>query len=236
MVHYPREGGSIIQSGCTKVQNYMRQVYGWMTCGLLLTAFVAWYITNNSTLLFIISSNKYNIWGLIIIQLGIVSILSNVTEKLSGILATGLFMLYSILTGITLSSILIFYTYSSIANSFIVTSGMFGSMSLWSYSTKRDLSRIGSILFMVLVGFLLASIVNIWLKSTQLMWLISYVGVLIFTLLTAFHTQHFKKIGEQIDDSDPDNLRRAAIRGALTLYLDFINLFLTFLRILSNRR
>ncbi|WWO97995.1 MAG: Bax inhibitor-1/YccA family protein [Candidatus Dasytiphilus stammeri] len=236
MIHYPREGGSIIQSGCTKVQNYMMQVYGWMTCGLLLTAFVAWYIANNSTLLFIIHSNKYNVWGLMIIQLGIVSIVSNMTDKISGILATGLFMLYSILTGITLSSIFIFYTYSSIANSFIVTSGMFGSMSLWSYSTKRDLSGTSSILLMVLVGFLLASIVNLWLKSTQLMWLITYVGVLIFTILTACHTQHLKKLGEQIDESDQENLRRYAIRGALTLYLDFINLFLMLLRILSNRR
>ncbi|WWP01268.1 MAG: Bax inhibitor-1/YccA family protein [Candidatus Dasytiphilus stammeri] len=236
MLHYPREGGSIIQSGCTKVQTYMMQVYGWMTCGLLLTAFVAWYIANNSTLLFVIYSNKYNVFGLILLQLGIVSILSSVTDKISGILATGLFMLYSILTGITFSSIFLFYTYSSIANSFIVTSGMFGSMSLWSYSTKRNLSGIGSILLMVLVGFLLASILNIWLKSTQFMWLITYAGVLIFSVLTAYHTQHLKKIGEQINESDPENLRRYAIRGALTLYLDFINLFLMLLRILSNRR
>ncbi|WWP00774.1 MAG: Bax inhibitor-1/YccA family protein [Candidatus Dasytiphilus stammeri] len=236
MVHYPREGGSIIQSGCTKVQTYLMQVYGWMTCGLLLTAFVAWYVANNTTLLFVIYSNKYNVFGLIIIQLGIVSILSRVTDKISGILATGLFMLYSLLTGLTFSSIFIFYTYSSIANSFIVTSGMFGSMSLWSYSTKRDLSSIGSILLMVLVGFLLASLVNIWLKSTHLMWLITYAGVLIFSILTAFHTQYLKKIGEQINEYDQENLRRHAIRGALTLYLDFINLFLMLLRILSNRR
>ncbi|MEE6802704.1 Bax inhibitor-1/YccA family protein, partial [Escherichia coli O8:H10] len=136
----------------------------------------------------------------------------------------------------TLASIFVVYTYSSIASTFVVTGGMFGAMSLYGYTTKRDLSGFGNMLFMALIGIVLASLVNFWLKSETLMWIVTYIGVIVFVGLTAYDTQKLKRIGEQIDVSDSGNLRKYAILGALTLYLDFINLFLMLLRIFGNRR
>lgn len=128
------------------------------------------------------------------------------------------------------------YTYSSIASTFVVTGGMFGAMSLYGYTTKRDLSGFGSMLFMGLIGIVLASLVNLWLKSEALMWAVTYIGVVLFVGLTAYDTQKLKNIGEQIDTRDSATLRKYSILGALTLYLDFINLFLMLLRIMGNRR
>lgn len=159
-------------------------------------------------------------------------VLSGLVHKLSAGMATTLFMLYSALTGLTLSSIFIVYTYSSIASTFVVTGGMFGAMSLYGYTTKRDLSGFGNMLFMALIGIVLASLVNFWLKSEALMWAVTYIGVVVFVGLTAYDTQKLKNIGEQIDTRDSANLRKYSILGALTLYLDFINLFLMLLRIL----
>ncbi|MGL5398915.1 MAG: Bax inhibitor-1/YccA family protein, partial [Plesiomonas shigelloides] len=155
---------------------------------------------------------------------------------LSGAMATSLFMLYSALTGLTLSSIFIMYTASSIASTFLVTAGMFGAMSLYGYTTKRDLSGFGNMLFMALIGIVLASLVNMWLKSDTLMWVITYIGVVLFVGLTAYDTQKLKMIGEQLSVDDKENFRKYSIVGALTLYLDFINLFLMLLRIMGNRR
>jgi len=173
---------------------------------------------------------------LIIAQLALVFVLSGMVHRLSGAVATALFMLYSALTGLTMASIFLVYTYSSIASTFFVTAGMFGAMSFYGYTTKRDLSRFGSLLFMALIGILLASLVNFWLKSPALMWAITYIGVVVFVGLTAYDTQRLKAIGENINVNDKENLRRASIMGALTLYLDFINLFLMLLRIFGNRR
>ena len=157
-------------------------------------------------------------------------------QRLSGAMATSLFMLYSALTGLTLSSIFIMYTASSIASTFLVTAGMFGAMSLYGYTTKRDLSGFGNMLFMALIGIVLASLVNMWLKSDTLMWVITYIGVVLFVGLTAYDTQKLKMIGEQLSVDDKENFRKYSIVGALTLYLDFINLFLMLLRIMGNRR
>ncbi|HBV38198.1 MAG TPA: hypothetical protein DEF05_00560 [Erwinia sp.] len=236
MERYPRSNGSIVSGAATGLQTYMAQVYGWMTCGLLLTAFVSWFAANTPAVMQLVFANKFTFYGLIIAQLAVVFVLSGMVHKLSGALATGLFMLYSALTGLTLASIFLVYTYSSIASTFVVTGGMFGVMSFWGYTTKRDLSRMGSILFMALIGILLASLVNFWLKSTALMWAVTYIGVLVFVGLTAYDTQKLKNIGENIDVRDKENLRRYSIMGALTLYLDFINLFLMLLRIFGNRR
>lgn len=226
---------SIVQAR-SGLQTYMAQVYGWMTCGLLLTAFVAWFAANTPAVMMFVFSSKITFFGLIIAQLGLVFVLSGMVQRLSAGMATTLFMLYSALTGLTLSSIFIAYTYSSIASTFIVTAGMFGAMSLYGYTTKRDLTGIGKMLFMALIGIVLASLVNIWLKSTPLMWAVTYIGVVVFVGLTAYDTQKLKAIGEQIDTRDSGNLRKYAILGALTLYLDFINLFLMLLRIMGNRR
>ncbi len=235
MDRYPRSDSTIVQQG-SRLQTYMAQVYGWMTCGLLLTGFVAWYAANTPELMMYIFSGKFIFFGLIIAQLALVFVLSGLVHKLSPGVATALFMLYSALTGLTFSSIFLVYTYSSIASTFMVTGGMFGAMSLYGYTTQRDLSKMGSLLFMGLIGLILASLVNLWLKSTPLMWAITYIGVLIFVGLTAYDTQKLKNLGEQIDTRDKAQMRRYSILGALTLYLDFINLFLMLLRIFGNRR
>lgn len=234
MDRFPRSE-SIVQAR-SGLQTYMAQVYGWMTVGLLLTAFIAWYAANSSAFMELLYTNRIFFFGLVIAQLAVVFVLSGLVNRLSAGVMTTLFMLYSALTGLTLSSIFIVYTYSSIASTFVVTGGMFGVMSLWGYTTKRDLSGWGNMLFMALIGIILASLVNFWLKSEALMWAVTYIGVVVFVGLTAYDTQKLKNIGEQIDVRDSSNLRKYSILGALTLYLDFINLFLMLLRILGNRR
>ncbi|HDL8323348.1 TPA: Bax inhibitor-1/YccA family protein [Yersinia enterocolitica] len=236
MDRYPRSNGSIVERANSGIQAYMAQVYGWMTCGLLLTAVVAWYAANTPAVMNFIFSSQITFFGLIIVQLGLVFVISGMVNRLSGSMATSLFMLYSALTGLTLSSILIMYTGASIASTFIICAGMFGAMSVYGYTTKRDLSGMGSMLFMGLIGIVLASIVNIWLKSPALMWAVTYIGVLVFVGLTAYDTQKLKYMGAQLDSNDRDNFRKYSIVGALTLYLDFINLFLMLLRIFGNRR
>ncbi|MGK3123668.1 Bax inhibitor-1 family protein [Candidatus Pantoea formicae] len=235
MDRYPRND-SIVQQASTGLQTYMAQVYGWMTCGLLLTAFVSFFAANDPRVMFFIFANRFVFFGLIIAQLGLVFVLSGMVHRLSGGVATSLFMLYSALTGLTMASIFTIYTGTSIASTFFITAGMFGAMSFYGYTTKRDLSRFGSLLFMALIGIVLASLVNFWLKSPALMWAITYIGVVVFVGLTAYDTQKLKSIGENINTNDKENLRRYSIMGALTLYLDFINLFLMLLRIFGNRR
>ena len=226
MDRFPRSD-SIVQPRAG-LQTYMAQVYGWMTVGLLLTAFVAWYAANSAAVMELLFTNRVFLIGLIIAQLALVIVLSAMIQKLSAGVTTMLFMLYSALTGLTLSSIFIVY--------FVVTAGMFGAMSLYGYTTKRDLSGFGNMLFMALIGIVLASLVNFWLKSEALMWAVTYIGVIVFVGLTAYDTQKLKNMGEQIDTRDTSNLRKYSILGALTLYLDFINLFLMLLRIFGNRR
>ncbi|MCW7763527.1 Bax inhibitor-1/YccA family protein [Photorhabdus sp. P32] len=236
MDRYPRSNGSIIQQAGTGLQTYMAQVYGWMTCGLLLTAFVAWYVSQNQNVVEYIFSNSILFYGLIIAQFGLVFVLSGMINRMGASLATGLFMLYSALTGLTLSSIFVIYTIGSIASTFVVTAGMFGALSVYGYTTKRSLSGLGSFLFMGLIGIILASLINLWLKSEALMWAVTYIGVVIFAGLTAYDTQKLKEMGEDLDVNDKENLRKFSILGALTLYLDFINMFLMLLRIFGDRR
>ncbi|ACZ77314.1 MULTISPECIES: Bax inhibitor-1 family protein [Dickeya] len=236
MDRFPRSNGSIVQQASTGLQTYMAQVYGWMTCGLLLTAFVSWYAANTPAVLQLVFSSKITFYGLVIAQLGLVFVLSGMVHRLSGGVATTLFMLYSALTGLTLSSIFIVYSGESIASTFVITAGMFGAMSLYGYVTKRDLTGLGSMLFMALIGILLATLVNFWLKSEGLQLAITYIGVLVFVGLTAYDTQKLKNIGEELSVDDKDNFRKYSIMGALTLYLDFINLFLMLLRLFGSRR
>lgn len=236
MDRFPRSQGSIVERANSAVQPFMAQVYGWMTCGLFLTAFVAWYASRTPVLLQFIFSNQITFFGLIIAQLALVFVISGMINRLSGAVATSLFMLYSALTGLTLASIFIVYTASSIASTFVVTAGMFGAMTLYGYTTKRDLSSFGNLLFMALIGIVLASLVNIWLKSTALMWAVTYIGVLVFVGLTAYDTQKLKNMGAQLSLENKDQFRKYSIVGALSLYLDFINLFLMLLRIFGNRR
>ncbi|THD44349.1 Bax inhibitor-1/YccA family protein, partial [Enterobacteriaceae bacterium ML5] len=159
MDRYPRSNGSIVERANTGIQAYMAQVYGWMFCGLLLTGAVAWYAAQ-TRIPYILATNSIALIGLIVAQFALVFVISGMVNRLSGAVATGLFMLYSVLTGITFSSIFLIYTGESIFGTFIVAAGMFGAMSAYGYVTKRDLTGIGSMLFMALIGLVLASLVN----------------------------------------------------------------------------
>lgn len=236
MDRFSRSNDSIVQRTGSGLQTFMAQVYGWMTVGLLLTAFVALYVASSEALLSMIFSSKVVFFGLIIAQLGLVFVLSGMVHKMSGAVATSLFMLYSALTGVTISSILIIYTASSVASTFFICAAMFGALSVYGYTTKRSLTGMGSFLFMGLIGIIIASIVNIFMQSSMMSMVISYAGVLIFAGLTAYDTQKLKDMGNEINQEDKENMRRYSIMGALTLYLDFINLFLMLLRILGDRR
>lgn len=232
MANYSLNGSIIEQSG-SRVQTYMSHVYGWMTVGLLLTALVAWYASTSIELLTILYKGM---WILLIAELGLVFVISGMINRLSGAAATTLFMLYSVLNGCTFSIYFIVYTYSSIASVFFITAGMFAALAFYGYTTKRDLSSLGRFLFMGLVGIIIASLVNLFMQSEPLMWAVTYIGVFVFAGLTAYDTQKLKELGEKLSDTDSNMFRRYVILGALTLYLDFINLFLMLLRIFADRR
>jgi uncharacterized protein len=175
-------------------------------------------------------------FGLLIGELVLVWVLSANIMKMSGSMATGMFLLYSALNGLTLSIIFLAYTSASLALTFFVTAGTFGVMSLYGYFTKRNLDGIGNLLMMGLIGFLLASVVNLFLRNEAIYWITTYLGILIFVGLTAWNTQKIKQMAARVSTSDENMVRRVAIMGALMLYLDFINLFLLLLRILGDRR
>jgi len=214
---------------------FLPKVYGWMTVGLALTALVALFTLTSEQLLTLVFGNRLVFYGLIIAELGLVIALSAAINRISATVATLMFLLYSALSGVTFASIFLVYTSSSIASTFMVASGTFGAMSLYGYATKRDLTGWGSFLFMGLIGIIIASVVNIFLHSEMITWITSYLGVFVFVGLTAYDTQKIKRIGEG-GFADAESRRKAAILGALTLYLDFINLFLMLLRIMGNRR
>lgn len=213
-------------------QGVMTQVYLWMTAGLLVTAALASFTANTPALVSLIFGTPL-FWVLLVGELIMVFVISARVGKMSAGMATGLFLAYSALNGLTLAIIFLAYTATSIATTFFVTAGTFGVMSLYGYTTKRDLSGMGSILFMALIGLILASIVNIFWANSTLYWIITYAGVLIFVGLTAWDTQKIKRMTTQA--TDETSIRRIAILGALILYLDFINMFLFMLRIFGSR-
>ena len=224
---------SIIEQTGSRIQTYMSHVYGWMAVGLLLTAFVAWFASNNYQLVMFLARIM---WVLLIAEIGLVFAISGMINRLSGSTATTLFMLYSVINGLTFSIYFKYYTSSSIASVFFITAGMFSALAVYGYTTKRNLSGIGSFLFMGLIGIVIASLVNIFLQSAPLMWAITYIGVFVFAGLTAYDTQKLKEFGVNLSQDDQNMFRRYVILGALTLYLDFINLFIMLLRIFADRR
>lgn len=211
----------------------MSQVYAWMTAGLMITGAVALFVANSP--LVSLLNNTVFFFGVIIVQLGLVFGLSFGITKMPPALATGLFLLYSAVTGITFSVIFLAYEPTSIGTTFLVTAGSFAGLSVVGYTTKRDLSGMGKFFLMALIGLILASIVNIFVASSALYWVITYAGVLIFAGLTVYDTQKIKNMMWEVQ-GDEANIQRVTIIGALKLYLDFINLFLFLLRILGNRR
>ena len=224
-----------IESIPTVEADFMQKVYLWMTFALTLTGFVAYRTTQSEFLLELIFSSSFGFIGLILAELALVFWISSGIQRMSSNMAIGLFLLYSVLNGMTLSVLLIAYTGASVASTFFITAGMFGAMSVYGYTTKQDLSSWGNLLFMALIGLILASVVNIYLQSSGLYWLINYIGVLVFVGLTAYDTQKIKQIAAQVIMESEEG-RKVAILGALTLYLDFINMFIFMLRILGNRR
>jgi FtsH-binding integral membrane protein len=227
---------AVAQSSVSAVSVYMRQVYQWMTAGLAVTAAVAYGVANSIELQQAILGNSIVLIALVIAQFGLVIALSAAVHKMSASTATGLFMLYSALTGATLSSVFVVYPVASITNAFLVTSGTFLAMSIYGTVTKRDLTAFGSFLTMGLFGLVIAMLVNIFLQSGMMSFIISCLGVLIFTGLTAYDTQKLRNFGLSAPLNDGTAMRRGAILGALTLYLDFINLFLMMLRLFGANR
>lgn len=216
---------------------YMRHVYNWMTLGLIVTALSAWFTAGSPTLLMLLFGN--GVAGLVVMALviiGLPMLLTGAIHKLSATAATAIFVVYSALMGMFLSSVLLIYTGASVFSAFAITAGTFAGMSLYGTVTKRDLSGMGSFMIMGLWGVILAALVNMFLHNTMLEFVISALSVIIFTGLTAYDTQRLRAFGEGMPMDDGTAIRRGALLGALTLYLDFINLFLAILRIVGDRR
>lgn len=215
-------------------QRFMVRVYNWMTMGLVLTGGIAYLVATTPAVVQMVA-NPWVLFPLIIAQLGLVFWLATRVMQMSAAQATGVFLLYSALTGVTLSFVFLAYTAASLTSTFMVTAGTFGAMSFYGYTTKRDLTAMGSFLFMGLIGIIIASVVNFWMQSPMVYWLVTYAGVLIFVGLTAYDTQKIKEMNILGNEGTEEDTKEA-VRGALTLYLDFINLFLMLLRVMGNRR
>ena len=220
-----------------QVNAFIRSVYNWMAIGLALTGGVAFYVVNSPSIMQLIFGNRLIFFGLIIAELALVFSISARVHKMQASTATALFVLYASLNGATLSVIFLAYTKSSIASTFFICAGTFVACSIYGWTTKRDLTSFGGFLFMGLIGIIIASVVNIFLKSSAMYMIISYIGVFVFVGLTAYDTQKIKNMAlTQPADLEAGAVRKGAILGALSLYLDFINLFLMLLRIFGSRR
>lgn len=211
----------------------MRKVYLWMTMALMITGITAAGVANSPNILALIYSSQVVMWGIIIAEFGLVMYISARLEKLSLSTATTLFALYSILNGVMLSSIFLLYSTAIISKVFFITAGTFGVTALYGYATKKDLSSLGNILFMALIGLVIATVVNVFMKSAMFDLILSYIGVIIFVGLTAWDSQKIKHMMMVQQDAD-ESAQKLALIGALSLYLDFINLFLYLLRIFGR--
>jgi len=216
-----------------RVTAFLRKVYGWMCVGLAITATVALGVASSPTLVQAIFGNKILFFGLFAAEIGLVFYLSARINRIAAGTAAGLFLLYSALNGATLSLILLRYTGTSIASTFLVTAGMFGALALFGTATKRSLAGVGQFAFMGLIGIILASLVGMFWKSEGLQFGISIVGVIVFTGLTAWDAQRLKTMAATVPESSYGSY---SVVGALALYLDFINLFLFLLRFMGGRR
>jgi FtsH-binding integral membrane protein len=216
-----------------RVTTFLRAVYGWMCGGLAVTALTASFIASSPTLVTAIATNRLLFWALIIGQLGIVLVLSSRVQHLAASTAALLFVAYSALTGVTISFVLLAYTGESVATTFIVTAGMFGAMALYGTTTQRSLAGFGQFLFMGVIGVVLASIVGMFWHNDGLQFVISFIGVIVFTGLAAYDAQRLKSMALGLTTGQTGSY---AIVGALALYLDFINLFLFLIRFTGSRR
>lgn len=219
------------------VNEFIRSVYNWMGIGLALTGFVAYFVSNNAQIQNLIFGNKLVFFGLIIAELALVYIISARVNKIQASTATSLFILYAALNGATLASLFLVYTSSSITSTFFICSATFVACSIFGMTTKRDLTSMGGFMTMGLIGILIASVVNMFIKSSAMNMIISYIGVIVFVGLTAYDTQKLKNMAmTQPSGLEAGVIRKGAILGALSLYLDFINLFIMLLSVLGGRR
>lgn len=214
---------------------FITTVYAWMAGALALTGLTSLYAVSNESIMQLIASNKIFFYALIFGELGLVIYLSAAINRMSAQTAMMAFLIYAVLNGLTFSVLFMIYTAGSIASTFFITAGTFGAMSAYGYFTKTDLTKVGNIAFMGLIGIIIASIVNFFLKSEMLYWITSFIGVAVFVGLTAYDTQKIKAMSEY-QDADTESGQKMAIMGALTLYLDFINLFLMLLRLFGSRK
>jgi FtsH-binding integral membrane protein len=215
-------------------RSFLGQVYAWMTAGLLVSSAVASYTASAPFVLNLIYGNPFTIWILFIAQIGLVIGLSAAIDRLAPATAAALFVGYAALNGLTLSVIFLAYTATSIAQTFLATAATFGIMSFYGATTKRDLSAVGSLLVMALIGFVIGSVINLFWANSAFYWVLTYLGIAVFIGLTAWDTQQIKHMSQQAQDDT--SARRLAIIGALKLYLDFINLFVLLLRIFGSSR
>lgn len=216
-------------------QAFMTRVHGWMAVGLAVTALFSMWVVNSTALQRVILGNQLVFFALIIGELILVIGLSAAIGRLSATGAAAGFLIYSALNGLTLSAVFLVYTTASITTTFFVTAGTFGIVSVYGYTTKADLSSIGNLCFMALIGVILGSVVNLFLKSEMIYWMITYIGIAVFVGLIAYDTQKLKALSLGLE-REGEQSKKVAIMGALKLYLDFINLFLLLLRLLGRRR
>jgi len=218
-----------------ETKRFFVRVYGWMTLALVITGLTAFKTATSPQLLQFVFGERFVFYGLLILELVLVAVLAGAINKMTAITATAVFALYSMLNGLTLACIFFAFTTESIASTFFIAAGTFAAMSAFGYFTKKDLTKLGNILIMALVGLIIASLVNMFMQSEMLYWISSYIGVLIFVGLIAYDTQKLKALNV-IGNEGTDEGKKEAIIGALVLYLDFINLFLFLLRIFGRRK
>jgi FtsH-binding integral membrane protein len=218
-----------------KVSSFMAGVYGWMSCALALTAGTAYYVATTPSVFTYIYTHSGILVGLMLFQIGLVIAISALLNRMSFVTALALFLVYAASLGITLSSIFFVYTQGSIFSTFLTTACTFGAMSLYGYMTKADLTSMGSMSIMILIGLIIGMVVNMFLQSERFDYVLSGIGVVIFTLLTAYDTQKIKQIALPVL-GDHEMAGKVTLVGALTLYLDFVNLFLFLLRFMGQRR
>ena len=221
----------------TEMENrtFIRHVYNWMSAGLAVTGGISWYMASNEAMIRNLVRSPVILIGLIIVEFILVASLAGWIKSMSASTASLVFFSYAALNGVTLSVVFLAYTASSIASTFFVTAGMFGVMSFYGFTSKTDLTGVGNLCFMGLIGIILASLVNFFLRSSAVYWATTYIGILVFVGLTAYDTQKIKQLNI-IGNEGTDEDKKEAISGALTLYLDFINLFLDLLRVMGKRR
>ncbi|MCX5784521.1 MAG: Bax inhibitor-1/YccA family protein [Elusimicrobia bacterium] len=229
------ENTLVLSQAEAETRTFINHVYSWMTAGLAVTGAVAWYMAANPAMMISLVKIRFLFFGLLIAELILVAYLAIWLKAMSAFTASAVFVAYAVLNGVTISIIFLVYTASSIASTFFVTAGTFGLMSLYGYTTKTDLTTVGNLCFMGLVGIIMASLVNFFLHNAAVYWITTYLGILVFVGLTAYDTQKIKNLNI-IGNEGTDEDKKEAISGALTLYLDFINLFLSLLRATGKRR